>query len=130
MEHATRISAEDQDARIERAKRQRDVFIGDGGIEHERFDIVLGFIEQLLASSFHGFSSVSVVEVMKTGVGYASTGAIGAFNFLRPTNLKTLKAKGVERLRQMTYGQLLITSFKLSFSAAYNLLWFIYFVIR
>lgn len=69
--------------------------------------------------------SVSIGDM----AGYLGTGISGAVDFLRPSNLKKRQQAAVDRLRQKTYGQIIVATGKAGFRATYNVLWFLLFLI-
>lgn len=107
MEHAQRISAEDADSRIERAKKQRDIFFGQA------------------AHSGEG-GGLSLFDVIGGVFHLGKSAVVGAFNALKPTSIKQSKERMVEALKKRTYGELLLSSMKLGYKGVFVTLWFFF----
>lgn len=73
------------------------------------------------------YSGVSIGELVRTGFGYTKKGFTAGFNVLRPSHLRKSKQRALNKLASMTYGQLLITTGKLTFRSIYLFMWSIYF---
>ncbi|KRX28175.1 Ryanodine receptor 44F [Trichinella nelsoni] len=91
MSHAAEISSEDRDSRIERAKKQREIFTGmaDKTDTIAAFDIILKIMKKM------GTSIVSFCR------------------YLRPSELRQLKHSAALHFSSMTYGQLILIFLKI-----------------
>ncbi|KRY59582.1 Ryanodine receptor 44F [Trichinella britovi] len=91
MSHAAEISSEDRDSRIERAKKQREIFTGmaDKTDTISAFDIILKIMKKM------GTSIVSFCR------------------YLRPSELRQLKHSAALHFSSMTYGQLILIFLKI-----------------
>ncbi|KFD64964.1 hypothetical protein M514_11549 [Trichuris suis] len=107
MSHAAEISSEDKDSRVERAKRQREIFTG----QTERHDTISPYdIISLVFQKLFFFIHL-------------------CYKSCRPSQLVKAKNQLRDSIASMTYGQLFLSVCRISFKLIFMVAWLTYLIL-
>ncbi|VDP26266.1 unnamed protein product [Soboliphyme baturini] len=108
MSHAAEISTDDQDSRIERAKRQREIFMG---------------------SMDKPETGMSFIDVISCCASYLHNGITFVYKWCRPSTFEQSRQTLTEKMKTMTYAQMFRTSCSYGFKFGKSGLWLTYFFV-